>query len=54
MEVTKSLREHEKTSIEDEQTLSELSSAHRRSQAKCVFRPLCVRSVLITKVKILP
>ena len=33
MEVPKSLMR--KKSIEDEQTLTELSSAHRRSQAKC-------------------
>ena len=87
----------EKKSKEDEQTLEELNSAHRRSQAKCqlvqtmvqtsylkriklflfchivnilltelsrsvwenldlgrVYGPRCVRSVLMTSVKILP
>ena len=30
-----SAKKPDKKSIEDEQTLAELSSAHRRSQAKC-------------------
>ena len=35
MAVPKSLIRKEKKSQEDEQTLAELSSAHRRSRAKC-------------------
>ena len=35
MEVPKSLMRKKKKSKEDEQTLAELNSAHRRSQAKC-------------------
>ena len=34
MEVLKSLPDEEKSKM-DEQTLADLSSAHRRSQAKC-------------------
>ena len=35
MAVSKSLIRKEKKSKEDEQTLAELSSAHRRLEAKC-------------------
>jgi len=35
MAMPKSLIRKEKKSKEDEQTLAELSSAHRRSQTKC-------------------
>ena len=49
MAVPKSLIRKEKKSKEDEQTSAELSSAHRRSQAKCRL----VQTTYIKRIKFL-